>query len=260
MKILSPKIVKKLSKDLILSESTIKKNIYLLAKRYPGATKNALAQIYAQQKGKTVLRMLDNEDRQSLPSLSVAAPIRVKVPQVKLKKVKKEEKLSTKQGLIESLKLKARRFVKSVLNPQTFIGALIVGVILIIIAVLADNHLSKNPGVTSPTPTASSSYSPTPFPSLIKENSLKVDKFISIEKGKSFTDPVSGITVGVNWVLSRSYSELTITFPGKTSMEFEDVKSGRRFDYLGNGGLDYVLTIVEIESDGVKIRIDKSLI
>lgn len=68
MKTLSPKIVKKLSKDLVLSESTIKKNIYLLAKRYPRATANALAQIYAQQNGKTVLRLMDNEDRQTLPS------------------------------------------------------------------------------------------------------------------------------------------------------------------------------------------------
>lgn len=68
MKTLSPKIVKKLSQDLNLSESTIKKNIYLLAKRYPRATKNALAQIYAQKNRKTILRMLDKEDRESLPS------------------------------------------------------------------------------------------------------------------------------------------------------------------------------------------------
>lgn len=78
MKILNPKIVEKLSKDLALSESTIKKNIYLLAKRYPRATRNALAQIYAQQNGKTVLRMLSKDDRQTLPS--TGAPIGVGSP------------------------------------------------------------------------------------------------------------------------------------------------------------------------------------
>ena len=78
MKKLSPKIVKRLSQDLDLSESTIKKNVYLLAKRYPQATKNALAQIYAQKEGKTILRMLDTEDRKSLPSGRV--PIRSSFP------------------------------------------------------------------------------------------------------------------------------------------------------------------------------------
>lgn len=78
MKVLNPKIVKKLSKDLALSESTIKKNIYLLAKRYPQATKNALAQIYAQQNRKTVLRMLSKDDRETLPS--TGAPIDVGSP------------------------------------------------------------------------------------------------------------------------------------------------------------------------------------
>ena len=68
MKTLNPKIVEKLSKDLALSEGTIKKNVYLLAKQYPRATKNALAQIYAQKNRKTILRMLDKEDRESLPS------------------------------------------------------------------------------------------------------------------------------------------------------------------------------------------------
>jgi len=67
--------VSKLSGDLGLSESTIKKNIYLLARQYPHATKNALAQIYSFQNRKTIYRLLDKEDRASLPTTSpIVAP------------------------------------------------------------------------------------------------------------------------------------------------------------------------------------------
>jgi len=81
---------------------------------------------------------------------------------------------------------------------------------------------------------------------------------INIDEGKSYTDKISGVTLGVNFVLSKFYSSLTITFPGKPSEEFEDVKSGRIFDYVGSNGLNYKLTIVGIESNSIEMMIRKN--
>ena len=68
MKKLNLKIVKKLSEELGFSEKTVKKNIYNLSKNYPQATKSAIAQIYARNKGLSVFRLLDKEDRDTLAS------------------------------------------------------------------------------------------------------------------------------------------------------------------------------------------------
>jgi len=68
IKTLNPKIIKKLSGDLVISEKTVKKDIYLLSKNYPQATKNAIAQIYARSKGISVFRLLDKEDKGTLAS------------------------------------------------------------------------------------------------------------------------------------------------------------------------------------------------
>lgn len=68
MKTLNPKIVKKLSEDLGIKESTIKKDIYLLSKNYPQANKNAIAQIYARNKDISIFKLLDKEDKATLAS------------------------------------------------------------------------------------------------------------------------------------------------------------------------------------------------
>lgn len=68
MRNLNPKIVKKLSENLGMSEKTVKKDIYLLSKNYPQATKNAIAQIYARNKGLSIFRLLDKEDKGTLAS------------------------------------------------------------------------------------------------------------------------------------------------------------------------------------------------
>jgi len=68
MNTLNKKIVKKLSEDLKIFESTVRKNIYLLSKSYPQATKNAIAQIYARNRGLSVFRMLDKDDKATLAS------------------------------------------------------------------------------------------------------------------------------------------------------------------------------------------------
>lgn len=71
MKRLDPRIVSELAEKLEKQAVTVKKDIYLLAKSFPTATKNAVAQIYATKHGETVFRMLDKEDRQSMPYVTV---------------------------------------------------------------------------------------------------------------------------------------------------------------------------------------------
>lgn len=109
---------------------------------------------------------------------------------------------------------------------------------------------------TTPVPTNPITPTLSPQPDSTSEDTLTTDNLTSIDEGKSYTDDISGITVGVYWVLPRSYSTLTITFPGQSSEEFEDVKSGRRFYYKGSDGSDYVLTIVEIKPSSINVRID----
>src|SRR5205809_2278508 len=71
MKKLDSRIVDSLARKLDRKPATIKKDIYLLAPRFASSTKNAVAQIYAMRHNKTVFRLLDKEDRNSMPSLSV---------------------------------------------------------------------------------------------------------------------------------------------------------------------------------------------
>lgn len=253
MKTLNPKIVEKLSKDLVLSESTIKKNIYLLAKQYPRATKNALGQIYARQNKKTVLRMLDNEDRLSFPSDT--AIIRNPTP---ISRAQKTAKPAKKPEVKQS-------FVKKHWKKGLVGGALTFFILPLLVQLLGTEYQIRRYKDDSTTKFSTPTISPilTPFPIVIPSssptstNSLLGNNQISIDEGKSFTDPVSDITVGVNWVLPRNYSNLTITFPGRPSEEYRDVKSGRRFDYVGRDNLDYVLTVVEVEPSGIKVKIDR---
>ena len=117
------------------------------------------------------------------------------------------------------------------------------------------NAPSYNPDKIISTPIVS--FSPSPLPTQTPTATDSATRgVISIDEGKSYTDEESGITIGVNYVLLRSYSHLTITFPRKSSEEFKDVKSGKRFDYRGKNGSDYILTIVEIMSYSVGVRID----
>ncbi len=74
MKQLDPEIVSALSKKTGKKESTIKKDIYLLASSFPSSTKNAVAQQYARRHGATVFKYLDDEDRLSMPPVSERAP------------------------------------------------------------------------------------------------------------------------------------------------------------------------------------------
>jgi len=99
MKKLNPKIVAELAKKLNKEPSTIKKDVYLLAKDYATCTKNAVAQLYARKYGKTVFPLLDKDDRASMPSVAVQKP------QVLLQEAKKRQ--SKKQNIIQFLRLES---------------------------------------------------------------------------------------------------------------------------------------------------------
>jgi hypothetical protein len=68
MKKLNPKIIDRLSKELSISEKTIRNNVGDISKRYPNSTLNARAYLYAEKKGLNLYNLLDNEDKKSLPS------------------------------------------------------------------------------------------------------------------------------------------------------------------------------------------------
>ncbi len=65
---LKPEILTHLSKTLKLSENSVRQYISRERTKHPKATLNAAAQLFAMSNKKTVLRMLDKEDRATLPS------------------------------------------------------------------------------------------------------------------------------------------------------------------------------------------------
>lgn len=71
MKKLNRDIVSVLAGKLTKSESTIKKDIYILRSNYPKATLNAVAQLYARSYGYTVFKKLDKDDRNSMPNMQI---------------------------------------------------------------------------------------------------------------------------------------------------------------------------------------------
>src|SRR5437879_11547245 len=99
MKKLDPRIVAELAQKLDKNPATIKKDIYLLVRKHPSATKNAVAQLYAEQNGRTVFRLLDKEDRGSMPNITVDKP-HVRVVQTQKKPRRKEQ-------IIQFLQLKS---------------------------------------------------------------------------------------------------------------------------------------------------------
>jgi len=86
---LNPEIVNMLAQKIGLSESTVKKNIYLLRKDYANCSPNALAQIFARSKGYSVIRKLSKEDRNTLPNVEFTKPT-IKIKQKRSKKKEKQ--------------------------------------------------------------------------------------------------------------------------------------------------------------------------
>src|SRR3989338_11617075 len=65
---LKPEILTYLSKKLELSKNSVRQYISRERTNHPKATLNAAAQLFALSNKTTVLRMLDKEDRATLPS------------------------------------------------------------------------------------------------------------------------------------------------------------------------------------------------
>lgn len=260
MKNLSQKIVDKLSIDLGISGSTVKKEIYLLARRYPQATQNARAQIYAQAKGQTVFRLLDKEDRQSLPSTNPPSyPTVASVTKPNKIKRKPTRKVEKNSGI--------RNFFQKIFNPDHFLGSInsqVIGTVLgaLILAAAGliyfhkpkpESEIDTKPVPLSITPlTTITTVPPSRPPISASETSPLI-----ISEGESYTDKNSGVTIGVNNVFSRTNADITLTFPNKQSEEYTDIKSGRVFYYVGNKSAEYSLIVSRIDSDSVQIKIEK---
>jgi hypothetical protein len=86
MKNLDPKILSILSKKLIKQKSTIRQQISILRRDFPGCTLNAVAQIYARKHDISVIQKLDEEDKGTLPNMEV------RPAQVVVKKTKTQRK------------------------------------------------------------------------------------------------------------------------------------------------------------------------
>ena len=97
MKKLNPKILKFLEKKLGVKEKTIRNNITRIAINNTRCTKNACAHIYAQENGYSVLRMLDEEDKVSLPPLNIE----------KINIQRKQKSKSSSKKVIQFIKFKS---------------------------------------------------------------------------------------------------------------------------------------------------------
>lgn len=74
---LNPEILGRLRKKTGKEESTIRKDISLLRRKYGKLPINAVAQIYALQNGTSVLTKLDKHEKESLPNIEIEKPARV---------------------------------------------------------------------------------------------------------------------------------------------------------------------------------------
>lgn len=68
---LSPQVLEFLHKKLKKSFSTIRSDISKLRRVYQTSTLNAVAQIYAEQYGKSVRRLISKEDKLTIPSIKI---------------------------------------------------------------------------------------------------------------------------------------------------------------------------------------------
>lgn len=64
-------ILEHLIKKLKKKKNTVRKDLSILRSNYPNCTLNAVAYIYARQYKFSILRMLDKEDKKTLPELNV---------------------------------------------------------------------------------------------------------------------------------------------------------------------------------------------
>ena len=78
MKNLNPSILDYLVNKTGKAQKTIRNQISNLKRRFPHCTQNAIAHIYALENGLSVLSMLDEEDKTTVPSLEIQKPTIIK--------------------------------------------------------------------------------------------------------------------------------------------------------------------------------------
>jgi len=71
---LNPKILDFLHQRLNKPISTIRSEISVLKRNYPTATSNAVAQVYADQHGESVRRLIGKKDKLTIPSVVIEKP------------------------------------------------------------------------------------------------------------------------------------------------------------------------------------------
>lgn len=74
---LNPEIIASLRNKTGKEESTIRKDISLLRRKYGKLPINAVAQIYALENGTSVLTKLSKSERESLPNVEIERPVKV---------------------------------------------------------------------------------------------------------------------------------------------------------------------------------------
>jgi hypothetical protein len=82
---LNPKIIEIIVKKTDLAEASIRSNISNLRAKYPSCTINAVAQLYALEKGFSVMQKLSHEDKLTIPHNEVISP-KIKIEKKPIKK------------------------------------------------------------------------------------------------------------------------------------------------------------------------------
>jgi hypothetical protein len=99
---LDPEILNRLHKLTRLTEGTIRKEISILRQRHASLPINTVAQIFAVQRGFSVVQKLNREERAALPNLEISKPLRIE-------RVKKQKS----KRIIEFVKYETtNRFIK----------------------------------------------------------------------------------------------------------------------------------------------------
>lgn len=75
---LNPEVLNFLQKRLQKSVSTIRSDISRLKRKHPQATLNAVAQIYAEQHGESVRRLISKEDKLTIPPVKIEKVLTLK--------------------------------------------------------------------------------------------------------------------------------------------------------------------------------------
>ncbi|HRH25061.1 MAG TPA: hypothetical protein PLQ20_01855 [Candidatus Paceibacterota bacterium] len=87
MKYLNPKIVEVISKEAGLSKKSVGPAITRKKQLYPSLTANAVAYLYAQEKGVNVLKYLDSEDKSGIPAIEKKPVEKIQIKKTVRKRV-----------------------------------------------------------------------------------------------------------------------------------------------------------------------------